>query len=209
MNWLFGKKAVKGARKVSRLSMAVEGLEDRALMTSFTLLDTLNARDTINLQELNIVQSIESLKLNETANFQQVIANGQARTQALASEYAAVKADEQANSGNPNAVAADRLLERQILQSGQTVRVLMRQATMLDNVIQKTLSQDEQKVISTFNNTSRNLGRGHNPFLAIPHAVNALNMYGAQAQQHYNTSSQQLSFINSQINGPLFVPQGF
>lgn len=209
MNWLFGKKAEKGARKVARAALAVEGLEDRALMATFTLIDTLNARDTINIQELNVIQSIETFKLNETGNFQQVIANGQGRTQALTNLYKSVLAQQQidSNAGNANAVAADQLFAKQILRSGQEVRSLMRQATVLDNTIQTTLSQGISKVTSTFNNTQKNLSHGHNPFLTVPHAVNALNFYGAQARQHFTTGSTQMRDINTQITGPLFLPQ--
>jgi hypothetical protein len=180
------------------------------MAANFTVVDTLNARDTINIQELNVIGSIQNLGLASTAQFQQLIADGQARTNALANEFAALVAQEQAAAaaGNAGAVAQIRAEEQLVLLSGQAVRGLMRQATVLENTIQTTLLKNAGSVITTFNNTQRNLSHGNNPFLTVPHAVNALNFLGAQAHQHAATGAAQMTALDAQINGPLFLPAG-
>src|SRR4051812_48388704 len=115
MMGLFGKKSdVRGRVRQARAQLAVEGLETRELMAAnFGLVDTLNARDTINLQELNVIGSIQQLKLVETGQIQQVIADGQARTNALAGQFAFLRAQEQQAilAGNGAAVSAIRAQE--------------------------------------------------------------------------------------------------
>lgn len=201
---LFSTKAgeVARTRKSGRAAVEVEGLEDRALMTAgFNLADTLNARDTIDIQRLNVVQQIEQLRLVNSSQLQQVIANGQDQTNALVVQYTNLLAQENADrlAGDTAAVAADRLAERQTLVQIKGIRVLMQQATRTANTVDSTLARDENNVNRTFNNTQRNLSRGNNPFLTVPHAVNALNVYGAQAQQHADKGTVILSSINDQI----------
>lgn len=207
MMGLFRKKAEARPRThVSRARVSVEALEGRELMAArFTIADTLNARDTINIQELNVLGSIENLKINAIGQFQQVIADGQARSNALATQFSALVAQEQAAAaaGNTQAVLAIRQQEGVVFHMGMQVRGLMRQATVLENTIQTTLTQNENLVVRTFNNTQWNLSRGNNPFLTVPHAVNALNAIGAMAQQHATSGSMAMGAIDARINGML------
>jgi hypothetical protein len=200
-------------KQARHAQVSVEGLEDRALMaanfTNFSIVNTLNARDTINIQELNVIQSIEQEKLAETAHFQQVIADGQNRSNALVAQYIALLNQEAADrqAGNAAAVAADLVAERNTLLSAEAVRGFMRQATVVDNTVQATLSKNWQAVINVFNNTQNNLANGNNPFLTVPHAVTAMNLIGAQAAQHAHAGQVTLTALQNQINGPLFVGQ--
>ena len=184
--------------------MTVEGLEGRELLAAnFTLADTLNARDVINLYELNVVQSIETSRLNETAQFQQVIANGNARSVGLYNAYLTLVASEK--TATPDQLPAIRQAEKNTLLSIQAVRGLMRQATVVDSVTQQTLQQNYNQVVATFNNTQNNLSRGNNPFLTVPHAENALAALGRAAAQHAASAEAKLTVINNQILGPLFI----
>jgi hypothetical protein len=206
---LFGRKS-KGrvvARKAARAVVSVEGLEGRELPTAFTLVDTLNARDTINIQELNVIASIQNLGLASTAQFQQLIADGQARTNALANAFAGLVASE-ANATSAAQLAAIRAEEAIVLQSGALVRGYMRKATVVENTVQTTLLRNAGSVITTFNHTQTNLSHGNNPFLTVPHAINALNSLGLQAQQHAASGAAQLTVLDNLINGPLLFPQG-
>lgn len=203
---LLGKTSVfaQQARKTRRAPMTVEGLEGRELLAAnFTLADTLNARDVINLYELNVVQSIETSRLNETAQFQQVIANGNARSVGLYNAYLTLVASEK--TATPDQLPAIRQAEKNTLLSIQAVRGLMRQATVVDSVTQQTLQQNYNQVVATFNNTQNNLSRGNNPFLTVPHAENALAALGRAAAQHAASAEAKLATINNQILGPLFI----
>jgi hypothetical protein len=209
MNWLPGVKRQK-VRKAGRAQVSVESMEERALLTGLGLLNTLNARDTINIQELNVIQSIQQSQLTETAQFQQVIANGQARTNSLANELAVLAAQEaaQRQAGDVAGVLATQAQERLVFASGAAVRSLMRQATVVNNTVQATLLKNTGAVITTFNNVQNNLAAGNNPFLSVPHAVTALNFLGLQAAQHAAAGAAALTAIDAQINGPLFLPPG-
>lgn len=212
MKWLFGNKA---ARRRGQAQVAVEGLEDRSLMAAnfmgpnLATANALRAKDTIMVQELNLIQGIQAAKVNGTAALQRVIIDGSNTTNALIAQYTNLVAMEQQDraAGDTNGVLAARAAEHQTIVQIGTVRHLMRSAVTVNNAMQHSLWNTQVAVAGTFNNSVNNLGRGGNPNLIVPHVLNAFTVYGQRAQQQANTGLAVLGQIDARINGLLPPPQ--
>jgi len=191
-------------RKRSSVQIAVEGLEGRELLAAnFTLVDTLTAKDTLDIQRLDALQQIETLRVNNAAELQAVISSGGAATQDFGAQYTDLKAQEAdaRAAGDRASVQAIRQEERQVLQQGNSVRQLMRQATAISRQVSQQLLRDEGQVNRVYNQAVNNLGRRRDPFLIVPHATTAIDNVVARANQHADKGTTLLTNINDQING--------
>lgn len=171
---------------------AVEALEVRALLAatpSFTLADSLDALDNINLERLTQDQTIQQAVADNAGLWQTVIADGQAQTEGLVQQLQADR-----GQGDPQQVRSD------IVQINQ-VRALMRQAQRDGSLIERTLLRDEKAIDRDFNRAAGALKRHHDPSITQQVAIAAIDQVAGVAQNQANNGASALNAIDTAING--------
>ncbi len=168
-------------RKPVTARLGVEGLEGRELMAAgFTLVDTLNAKDTIDLDRLGVIAGIETLRSENVTELQTVIASATLtatnarcqRSSRCKSQLAqAIAISDQASA---NSIQADRSLA--LTDRLENVRLAMRQATAVATTVDKALQTDEKQINAIYNAAIGQLARHANPFTLVPPVVNALTV---------------------------------
>ena len=203
MKRIFEKKVAAG-RTGTQARVGVERLEGRELMaTGFTLVDTLNAKDAIDLDRLGAFAGIETLRTQNVTQLQTVIANGAAATQALGSRFAALQVQYSAAvaAGDAESATALKESERIVLTTGANVRAAMRLATSVASATDNALIADENQVNAIYRAAVGNLSRHANPFTLVPPVVNALTVVTTTAQTQAIHGSAALRAINFKLTG--------
>jgi hypothetical protein len=191
-------------RKPVTARLGVEGLEGRELMAAgFTLVDTLNAKDTIDLDRLGVIAGIETLRSENVTELQTVIASGAASTQTLGAEYAALQVQygQAIAIGDKASAAGIKQTEALVLTTGANVRLAMRQATAVATTVDKALQTDEKQINAIYNAAIGQLARHANPFTLVPPVVNALTVISTTAQNQATFGANVLQAINTKITG--------